>query len=202
MLQRKLYSKAKAKLGFRFYQLCDKIWRAGMLAHGLLRRGCTDMVDADLSKDVDTFPHAQPMPSVARRIVDRQVRDRDGTERMNGGKDTDRATPQGGVISSLLANLCMNRFLKHWQGSAKGETFRAHISVTQKRAAGQGQGSSRPGYMSPRKFCACNSLQRQAKQDYLPSCFSQRAASRATFFGAVPPRLVREATEFSTDSTL
>jgi len=89
VLQRKLYPKAQAELGFRFYQLCDKIWRAGMLAHGLLRRGCTDMVDADLSKDVDTFPHAQPMQSVTRRIVDRQVRDRDGTERMNGGKDTD-----------------------------------------------------------------------------------------------------------------
>ncbi len=37
---------------------------------------------------------------------------------------------------------------------------------------------------------------------HFPKAFSQRAASRATFFGAVPPKLVREATEFSTDSTL
>ena len=34
------------------------------------------------------------------------------------------------------------------------------------------------------------------------SSLSQRFASRATFFGDVPPKLVREATEFSTVSTL
>ena len=34
------------------------------------------------------------------------------------------------------------------------------------------------------------------------SSLSQRLASRLTFFGAVPPKLVREATEFSTVRTL
>jgi RNA-directed DNA polymerase len=31
------------------------------------------------------------------------------------------------VISPLLANLYMNRFLKHWRATARGETFRADI---------------------------------------------------------------------------
>ena len=250
-LQRKLYLKAKAEPGFRFYQLYDKVWRADMLAHAhalcrsnagapgvdgvtfamieaagleqwlsglgedlrqktyrpqavrrvmipkpsggerplgiptirdrvvqmavklviepifeadlddsaygyrprrdaadaikevhrLLCRGYTDVVDADLSKYFDTIPHAQLMQSVARRIVDRQVlrliklwlkapveeRDADGTGRMSGGKDNDCGTPQGGVISPLLANLYINRFLKHWRATGKGEAFRAHV---------------------------------------------------------------------------
>jgi RNA-directed DNA polymerase len=109
--------------------------------HRLLCRGYTDVVDADLSKYFDTIPHAQLMQSVARRIVDRQVlrliklwlkapveeRDGDGTGRMSGGKDNTCGTPQGGVISPLLANLYMNRFLKHWRRTGKGETFRACI---------------------------------------------------------------------------
>ena len=39
----------------------------------LIRRGYTDVVDADLSKYFDTIPHAELLKSVARRIVDRHV---------------------------------------------------------------------------------------------------------------------------------
>ena len=97
--------------------------------HALLCRGYTDVVDADLSKYFDTIPHRDLMQSVARRIVDRHVlqliklwlkapveeRDGDGTRRMTGGKGSSCGTPQGGVVSPLLANLYMNRFLKHWR---------------------------------------------------------------------------------------
>lgn len=76
-----------------------------------------------------------------RRIVDAQVlrliklwlkapieeRDEDGTRRMRGGKGNSCATPQGGVISPLLANIYMNRFLKHWRLSKCDEAFRAHV---------------------------------------------------------------------------
>ncbi|MCK5090156.1 MAG: group II intron reverse transcriptase/maturase, partial [Hyphomicrobiaceae bacterium] len=39
----------------------------------------------------------------------------------------ERGTPQGGVISPLLANIYMNRFLKHWRLSKCSETFHAHV---------------------------------------------------------------------------
>jgi len=46
---------------------------------------------------------------------------------MIGGKKNKRGTPQGGVASPLLANIYMNRFLKHWRLSGCGEAFRAHV---------------------------------------------------------------------------
>jgi RNA-directed DNA polymerase len=54
-------------------------------------------------------------------------RDRDGTRRMSGGRGNARGTPQGGVVSPLLANLYMNRFLKHWRLTGRDEAFRAHV---------------------------------------------------------------------------
>jgi RNA-directed DNA polymerase len=109
--------------------------------HGLLMKGFTDVVDADLSKYFDTIPHDQLMRCVARRIVDRQIlslikmwlkspvedRDRDGTRRISGGKSTTKGTPQGGVISPLLANLYINRFLKHWRQTERGRAFSAFV---------------------------------------------------------------------------
>jgi RNA-directed DNA polymerase len=109
--------------------------------HALLCRGYTDVVDADLSKYFDTIPHQDLMRSVARRIVDRHVlrliklwlktpveeRDDDGKRRLTGGKSSTCGTPQGGVISPLLANLYMNRFLKHWRASGRGEAYQARI---------------------------------------------------------------------------
>ena len=42
-------------------------------------------------------------------------------------RDNTRGTPQGGVASPLLANIYMNRFLKHWRLTGCGEAFRAHV---------------------------------------------------------------------------
>src|SRR5467141_2733556 len=109
--------------------------------HRLICRGYTDVVDADLSKYFDTIPHADLMRCVARRLLDRHVlrrikmglrapieeRDGDGIRRMSGGKGNTRGTPQGGVASPLLANIYMNRFLKHWRLTGCGDTFQAHV---------------------------------------------------------------------------
>jgi RNA-directed DNA polymerase len=107
----------------------------------LLHEGYTDIVDADLSKYFDTIPHSELLQCVARRIVDRQMlhllkmwlkvpveeRGEDGKRRLTGGKDNDHGTPQGGVVSPGLANLYMNRMLKGWRQTRRGEQFRAQI---------------------------------------------------------------------------
>jgi RNA-directed DNA polymerase len=120
--------------------------RRGALAavkevHRHLVRGNTDVVDADLSRYFDTIPHSDLLKSVARRVVDRNVlrlikswlrapveeRDVDGTRRMSGGKGNKLGTPQGAVVSPLLANIYMNRFLKHFRQSGAAEAFHAHV---------------------------------------------------------------------------
>lgn len=109
--------------------------------HRAMCLGRTDVVDADLSKYFDAIPHADLMKSVARRIADGRVlnlikmwlevpveeRDKDGHRRWTGGKRLKRGTPQGGVISPLLANLYLNRLLKHFRQCGKQQQWQAQI---------------------------------------------------------------------------
>jgi RNA-directed DNA polymerase len=78
---------------------------------------------------------------VARRIVDAKAlrliklwpsspveeRDSAGRRRMSGGRSHRKGTQQGSVISPLLANLYMNRFLKFWRLRECGRNFRARV---------------------------------------------------------------------------
>ena len=109
--------------------------------HRLICRGYTDVVDADLAKFFDTIPHGDLMQSVARRTVDRDILplikmwltvpvEERGVSRkttISGGKSNKRGTPQGGVISPLLSNLYMNRFLKHWRLTGRSKAFSAKV---------------------------------------------------------------------------
>ena len=109
--------------------------------HRALCEGYTDVVDADLSKYFDTIPHSELMRSVARRISDRWVlrllkawlkvpveeRDERGRRRLSGGKKSRRGTPQGGVVSPLLANIYMHRYLRGWRQKGNGERYEARL---------------------------------------------------------------------------
>jgi RNA-directed DNA polymerase len=94
--------------------------------HRALCAGHTEVVDADVSQYFDTIPHADLMKSLARRISDRRMlrllkqwlkapvaeQADGGGWRFTSGKRATRGTPQGGVVSPLLANVYMNRYLK------------------------------------------------------------------------------------------
>jgi group II intron reverse transcriptase/maturase len=104
--------------------------------------GYTEVVDADLSGYFDSIPHAELMKSVARRISDRHLlhlikmwleapveeTDEHGrVQRTTRNKDEGRGTPQGGVISPLLANLYMRRFIVGWKRNGHEQRLDARI---------------------------------------------------------------------------
>ena len=111
--------------------------------HHALWDGRTQVVDADLSQYFDTIPHAELMQCLSRRISDGRVlqlikmwlkvpveeRDDRQNRRMSGGKKSKRGTPQGGVISPLLANVYMNRFIKSFRKHKLEERFGAELVV-------------------------------------------------------------------------
>jgi group II intron reverse transcriptase/maturase len=83
-----------------------------------LKRGNQTVYDADLSKYFDTIPHDKLEIVLKERISDPRVLhliklwlkvpivEEDG--RYTGGRSNTKGTPQGGVISPLLANIYMN----------------------------------------------------------------------------------------------
>lgn len=83
-----------------------------------LRQGKQSVYDADLSKYFDTIPHDKLETALKERIADPRVLhliklwlkvpviEKDG--KYTGGKSNTKGTPQGGVISPLLANIYMN----------------------------------------------------------------------------------------------
>jgi RNA-directed DNA polymerase len=81
----------------------------------LLKAGHVWVVDADLKSYFDTIPHERLMALVQERVGDGRVLAlvesflRAGVlEGTQGWQPTERGTPQGGVISPLLANLYLN----------------------------------------------------------------------------------------------
>ncbi len=101
-------------------------YRPSRNTHGAMKQiekaiasGLSEVVDADLSKYFDTIPHRKLLRLVALRVSDGAVlrlikgwlrapvmeEGEDGKRRVS---PSERGTPQGGVISPLLANLYLN----------------------------------------------------------------------------------------------
>jgi len=84
---------------------------------GHLQEGRTEVFDADIKSYFDSIPHSKLMIVIGKRISDRNVLHlikmwlkspilEDG--KMKGGKKNKFGTPQGGVISPLLANIYLH----------------------------------------------------------------------------------------------
>jgi RNA-directed DNA polymerase len=111
-------------------------YRPGRSSHDALHQvrerlhaGQTHVVDADIVQYFDSIPHGYLLKAVARRIADGKIlrliklwlkspvdeQDGSGRWRRTGGKKSTRGIPQGGVISPLLANIYINRLVRHWR---------------------------------------------------------------------------------------
>jgi RNA-directed DNA polymerase len=103
-----------------------------------LRMGKYQVIDADISKYFDTIPHDKLMELAAKRIVDKNIlhlirmwlkapvieEGEDGKKRYTG---SDKGTPQGGVISPLLANIYLNVLDKIWKDKKVQEKMGARL---------------------------------------------------------------------------
>jgi RNA-directed DNA polymerase len=125
---------------------CSHGFRPGKSAHGALeeirqhlRAGYTSVFDADLKGCFDSIPHDKLMACVQMRVTDGSALSLirmwlkapvvEPPERPGGKpkmRRNDRGTPQGGVISPLLANIYLHWFDKvfhqqsgpaHWAGA-------------------------------------------------------------------------------------
>lgn len=107
---------AEHSYGFRPGRGCKDALRE---VDRLLTSGCTWVVDADLKSYFDTIPHDQLMARVEEQIADGRVlsllRGYLHQKVMDGLAEwtPDSGTPQGAVISPLLANLYLNPLDHH-----------------------------------------------------------------------------------------
>lgn len=124
-------------------------FRPGVDAKMALRRifwhvtqhGRREVVDADLRDYFTSIPHTPLMRSMSRRISDGQMLHTikswltvSVVEHVNGraqrtteARRKKRGTPQGGVISPLLANCYFRRFLLAWQQHGPQSQLDAHV---------------------------------------------------------------------------
>ncbi len=103
---------AETSYGFRPGRGCQQ---AVARVEGLLAAGHIWCVDADLKSYFDTIPHDRLMALIKQRVVDGNVLRlleeylKAGVmEELKGWQPTERGTPQGAVISPLLANVYLN----------------------------------------------------------------------------------------------
>ena len=118
---------ADQSYGFRPGRGCKDALRR---VEQLLQSGHTWVLDADLKSYFDSIPHERLMACVAGRIADGRVLvlianylKAGVLEAMKGWEPTESGTPQGAVISPLLANLYLNA-LDHGIAAAGFEMVR------------------------------------------------------------------------------
>jgi group II intron reverse transcriptase/maturase len=91
-----------------------------VLAKAVMTRAVESIVDMDIEKFFDTVDHKWMMKCLEQRIADRNLLRLIGrflnAGVMEGGKfsETDRGTPQGGILSPVLANIYLHYILDLW----------------------------------------------------------------------------------------
>lgn len=117
-------------------------FRPGKSAHGAIREiykylnwGCEEIYDVDLEKYFDTVEHGKLLKLVARRISDGKILHvinqwlNCGYVEDDQHRQSKRGTPQGGVISPLLANIYLHPVDKAFECSKLGTIREGSIHI-------------------------------------------------------------------------
>jgi len=110
--------------GFRQGRNCHMAIRHALSLH---HHGLRDIFDADIRAFFDNLPHPVIMKAVAAEVADGNILRlvqkflRSGVMEHGVFKPTNIGTPQGGVISPLLANIVLNQL--DWQLHERGYQF-------------------------------------------------------------------------------
>lgn len=104
------------------FKECSYGFRPGKSAHGAVREvykwlnfGCVDVLDADIEAFFDSIPHDRLMELVERRVADIRLLRVIRAWLRHGAMKDGEGTPQGGVISPLLANIYLNELDRAWE---------------------------------------------------------------------------------------
>ncbi len=142
----------------------EPIWESGFAPHSygfrpgrnaqqavtrveaLLRQGHTWVVDADLKGYFDTIPQDKLMAAVAAKVADSRVLKLVGSylrqgvmETGKGWTPTERGTPQGAVLSPLLANLYLDPLDQQMAGAGWEMTRYADDFIIQCQSQAEAQ---------------------------------------------------------------
>jgi RNA-directed DNA polymerase len=123
---------------------CSYGFRPGRSAHdalhnlrtALITQGMRWVLDIDIRRYFDTIPHDQLRRLLGRRVTDGVVRRmidkwlKAGVMEAGSLTYSTEGTPQGGVISPLLANIYLHYVLDEWVATTVGERLKArHLLV-------------------------------------------------------------------------
>jgi len=81
------------------------------------------VIEGDIASYFDTIPHRRLMKAVKKRVADRNIRDllwkflRAGVMHQGTIKETLTGTPQGGIVSPLLANICLHELDRYMEST-------------------------------------------------------------------------------------
>jgi RNA-directed DNA polymerase len=144
-LQRALYATAKREPARRFHTLYDKVWREDILAHAFAlsrENGGAPGVDGVSFAQIEAYGVARWLAELREEVrtgryspqllkgwlkVPVVEPDERGAQRRESGKRATRGTPQGGVVSPLLANIYMHRYIKAFRRHGLDQKYGAQL---------------------------------------------------------------------------
>jgi len=90
---------------------------------GLSGKGYQWVIEGDIASYFDTIPHRRLIKAVKKRVADRDIRDllwkflRAGVMYQGKVQETIAGTPQGGIVSPLLANIYLHDFDRYMESN-------------------------------------------------------------------------------------